>query len=66
MEGYRKRKRVMKEKDSLDLKLNSLTKFIASPSFDLICTREQKRLRRQEILMELYSEILDERICNYD
>ena len=58
-------KRVVEEKEALDDKLTRLVPFIGSETFNGLPEDEQKRLRRQEMLMELYSDILAERIANF-
>ncbi len=58
--------RVIAEKKDVDIKLNSLAKFIGSDMFDAIpSTFEQNRLKRQRSIMELYSDVLNERIVNF-
>jgi len=57
--------RVVREKDELDAKIASLIAFIVSDNFNGICESERKRMRRQEVLMELYSEVLAERIAAF-
>ena len=57
--------RVMDEKTVLDDNLSRLIPFIGSETFNGLPEDEQKRLRRQEMLMELYSEVLAERITNF-
>jgi hypothetical protein len=59
-------KRVVKEKNDLDDKLERLIIFIASKKFSSIPNEEQKRLRRQEIFMELYSDVLADGIVNFE
>ena len=64
MEPYQQR--VVREKEELDAKIENLVAFIASDRFfDTVTDEEQKRLRRQEVLMELYSEVLAERIAAF-
>ena len=57
--------RVITEKKALDIKLHSLIGFIGSDKFDGVPMFEQNRLRRQQLVMELYSDVLDERIDNF-
>jgi hypothetical protein len=54
--------RVIDEKRELDGKIERLLAFIGTKIFAKLPAPEQKRLRRQEVLMELYSEVLAERI----
>ena len=54
--------RVVKEKNDLDAKLGKLRTFIGSDVFDHVPMGEQNRLRRQQLIMELYSDVLAERI----
>ena len=54
--------RVVNEKNDLDAKLGKLRAFIGSEMFDSVPMGEQNRLRRQELIMELYSDVLAERI----
>lgn len=64
-------KRVLNEKKELDLKLDKLIEFIQSEDrglsymFGGLSVFEQSRLRRQQVIMELYSEILSKRINNF-
>ena len=61
MKAYQKR--VVEEKRELDKKLAKLHEFINDEVvFSGVEVMEQGRLRRQEILMEIYSEVLGERI----
>jgi hypothetical protein len=57
---------VIKEKDELDDKIEKLIHFIRSDEFGKIDESEQTLLRRQETLMELYSETLAGRIANFN
>jgi hypothetical protein len=61
MKAYQKR--VVEEKRELDKKLAKLHEFINDEVvFRNVHIREQELLRRQEVLMEIYSEVLGERI----
>jgi hypothetical protein len=60
MEGYQVR--VVEEKKDLDGKIERLRAFMWGPDFLKLPPEEQRRLRRQEMIMELYSDVLDERI----
>jgi hypothetical protein len=57
--------RVITEKQELDAKIERLLVFIQSPKFGTLPEAEQKRLRRQEVLMELYSDVLSDRIVAF-
>jgi len=57
--------RVVDEKAALDDKLTRLTTFVGSETFNGLPEDEQERLHRQEMLMELYSDVLAERIANF-
>lgn len=57
--------RVIKEKSELDDKLSRLRPFIGSPKFVELPDAEQQRLIKQAKLMELYSEVLAERIAAF-
>jgi len=63
MEPYQQR--VIREKGELDAKIENLIDFIASNQFNSLGDDERKRMRRQEVLMELYSEVLAERIAAF-
>ncbi len=64
MEPYQMR--VIAEKDELDDKIEKLIHFIRSDEFLKLDESEQTLLRRQEVLMELYSETLAGRIANFN
>lgn len=56
-------KRLITERDELRGRVEKLRIFIASDDFnDNVLHAEQKRMRRQELIMELYSDVLAERI----
>jgi len=58
--------RVIEETKELTIKLNALKLFIdTNPIFKTIDQKEQKRLNRQFLFMELYWGILSERINNF-
>uniref|UniRef100_A0A6M3KZ55 Uncharacterized protein n=1 Tax=viral metagenome TaxID=1070528 RepID=A0A6M3KZ55_9ZZZZ len=64
MEDYQKR--VIEEKKELDSKIERLRAFMASDYFNNgIPSDEQKRMRRQELIMELYSEVLSDRMEHF-
>lgn len=57
--------RVIDEKRALDVKLGNLKDFRDSPLFARLDIAEQDRLKRQLAYMELYSEVLGERITAF-
>lgn len=58
--------RVVSEKEELDIKIKALTHFIEyNPKYLLLPSAEKKRQKRQLVFMELYSEVLCERIKNF-
>jgi len=64
MEAYQER--VIEEKNQLDEKIGKLMDFIEGRDFSRkITLAEQKRMRRQEMIMELYSEVLADRIKHF-
>ena len=64
MKDYQKR--VVAEKKELDKKLKKLGDFIGNwDIFRHLHLDEQKRLRKQEIFMEAYSEVLADRIAAF-
>ena len=63
MKDYQER--VIIEKDELDTKTKALLVFIDSESFGRLGEQERKRMRTQEILMELYSNVLADRIAAF-
>ncbi len=63
MEAYKER--VIAEKVELDGKIEKLRGFIGSEVFDVVSLEEQKRMRRQELIMQLYSDVLEERIVAF-
>lgn len=54
--------RIKKEKEDLDIKISSLSKFLVSPKFKELDMDNQDLLIRQYEIMENYSEILDMRL----
>ena len=58
-------KRVVVEKEELDLKLERLKLFFNNEIFDKLKSDEKERLSRQLIAMNAYSDILGERISNF-
>lgn len=63
MEAYQDR--VVKEKEDLDNKICSLFRFIGSGTFNGLSDEEKRRLKRQKISMEGYSDVLAERIQTF-
>lgn len=58
--------RVIDEKTELDKKAKALSEFIGhSPTFEKLDPAEQERLREQNDIMWLYSEILGARIAAF-
>lgn len=55
-------KRVIDEKNELDVKIINLSKFVHGPLFEVLSDCERDRLQRQLGVMMLYSDILNERI----
>lgn len=55
-------RRVVDEKVDLDVKLTLLNSFLLSPRFQAVDEEEQGRLRRQASAMQVYSDVLKERI----
>jgi DNA repair ATPase RecN len=60
MEEYQER--VIKEKENLDIKIGDLREFMTGPKGFRVLREEYKRLCRQEMIMQLYSEVLQDRI----
>jgi len=54
--------RVIDEKKDLDIKIERLIDFISGDVFKQLLLPEQRRLKRQKGIMELYSDVLNERI----
>ena len=59
-------KRVVEEKKELDIKRDKLTEFLKGDTFKNLSEEEQDRLNRQLLVMEEYSNILAERIVNFN
>jgi len=57
--------RVVKEKQKLDVKLHKLREFMLTSTFKDLSLKETIRLYRQEMVMEMYSKILGERITAF-
>lgn len=55
-------RRVVDEKVDLDVKLTLLNSFLISPRFQAVDEEELGRLRRQASAMQVYSDVLKERI----
>ena len=58
-------KRVVEEKEELDSKLEKLGDFCNTPIFHSLDSAEQSRLNRQYLIMELYAQVLSERIAAF-
>lgn len=58
-------KRVVDEKADLDEKLEKLGDFCNTPIFAGLDQAEQNRLNRQFLIMELYAQVLGERIAAF-
>ena len=54
--------RVVDEKDALLIKLRALRKFMLTPTFSAIDPAEAHRLAKQAVIMDLYADVLMERI----
>jgi hypothetical protein len=57
--------RVKEEKKELDEKMIKLTNFLTTVEFMALPIDERKRLRKQNLIMSKYSEILEERILHF-
>lgn len=58
--------RVIAEKEEIDSKLKHLRAFfVAMGAFGELPEAERRRLRRQEAIMGLYSDVLEERIIAF-
>jgi hypothetical protein len=57
--------RVVEEKSDLDTKLEKLGDFCNTPIFAGLEQAEQNRLNRQFLIMELYAQVLGERIAAF-
>lgn len=58
--------RVVDEKTELDAKLDKLRPFLTSEMFKGLPFDEQRRMLKQSVLMEYYSEVLGERIAAFN
>ena len=58
-------KRVIEERDELQIKIEKLIKFVQSELLALVSKPEQERLQRQLTIMQDYRRILNERIDNF-
>lgn len=54
--------RVVEELDELGIRLTKLRTFIKGAAFTKLDTAEQLRLKNQSTVMELYEDILEERV----
>ena len=57
--------RVIDEASELETKLTALTNFFSNPIFETLTTDERQLLTKQSWAMELYIEVLIERINNF-
>lgn len=57
--------RVINEKSELSEKLSKLESFLSSPLFSTISGAEQAKLSRQFLIMQLYEQVLSERISAF-
>jgi hypothetical protein len=57
--------RVVDEGMELSNRLTKLSTFLQTPTFHGLPYQEQKRLKRQELIMILYEEVLAERIAAF-
>ena len=57
--------RVVEEKAQLDEKLSKLVAFSEGPKFDSLPEDEQERLHKQAEYMQLYSDVLKDRIAAF-
>lgn len=60
MDTYRTR--MIAEKEELDVRISKLTNFIGSGSYHALERHDQYLLRRQLLVMNEYSEILNQRL----
>lgn len=63
MQPYQQR--IVEEKEELDSKLEKLGDFCNTPIFQGLDSAEQSRLNRQFLIMELYAQVLGERIAAF-
>ncbi len=64
MEEYQKR--VTEEKKELDQKIERLNLFVNTDHFSALKTLEREQLTRQRVIMELYQEVLWQRIRDFN
>ena len=57
--------RVVEEKKALDEKSRNLVRFMSTQEFNDLAMDEQRRMKRQYSIMDLYSQVLEERIENF-
>ena len=65
MELQEHQKRVIEEKAELDEKLGRLKEFFTTDTFNNVDAVEQQRLRRQASVMNIYSDVLGERVSAF-
>jgi hypothetical protein len=63
MEPYQQR--VVDEKEALSDKLDKLETFLGGANINLVLPEEQTRLSRQCLIMQLYEQVLSERIAAF-
>ena len=61
--GYQAR--VIQEFDELEIKRNKLKDFMTTLEFNELQHHQKELLARQSVIMDLYAEVLDERILNF-
>lgn len=64
MEAYQQR--VVDEKAEVSEKLEKLETFLGSANFTKVPHQEQTRLARQSLIMQLYEQVLSERIAAFN
>jgi hypothetical protein len=57
--------RVVDEKNQLQEKMSKLDNFFSTNTFVQLDPGEQSRLQRQWLIMQLYEQVLSERISNF-
>lgn len=63
MEPYQER--VVEEKNALVEKMNKMDPFLGTVSYANLSPDEQARLSRQYLIMQLYAQVLEERISAF-
>ena len=57
--------RVVDERDALLVKLRALKEFMLTPTFAAMPANEVYRMSKQAVVMEMYADILNERIAAF-